>query len=724
MPPAETPREDCVRLMGYLDRLSVAAGQTLEVKVSAAAGPCEARVVRLGGVDVATDRVAEGPVPGIDPQTFPGRVQPLHPGSFAFAAAGSPIAFGTFGFELHVMPTLPDRDRQTLLAVHAEPTAASWTLDLTRHGLELRLGSGEGIRLPARLAAGRWMRITGGRDRGRLHLAFTLHARWPVERGGGSAAAACPAPAPARLVAASIGGFATDPTRCRHPFNGRIENPRIVAAPPAEGETPDVLVDWDFALDMSARRVRDVSPSGLHAVLVNRPERGVRSHGWTGEVLRYREDPRQWAAVHFHEDDLEDAGWGTDVRFRIPEDTPSGIYAVRLAQGGAVEHLPFYVRPTGRTDRRVLFVAPTNTYLAYANDHLGEGERGAAHETRMRDPIVLDDTDRYVFAHRELGLSLYDRHSDGSGVCYSSWRRPVLNFRPNRITWLNAGRRHLAADFYITGWLESLGVGFDVATDADVHREGASLLGRYDVVVSGSHPEYPTSAQLDALEAFVAGGGNVLYLGGNGWYWVTSYDDEDASVIECRRGYAGERNWTSHPAELDHSSTGEVGGLYAHRGRSSRLLFGVASAAVGWGTASGYVRQPASHDPEVAPFFEGIDGEVVGDFGLVLDGAAGDELDSADYAAGTPAHAKVLMSSRHDDTYFPFLEQVTQVLPNAGGPTNPAVRSDVVYIDTGAGRILSVGSICWAGALAYDGYRNSVARFTANVLRSFLGPRR
>ena len=34
---------------------------------------------------------------------------------------------------------------------------------------------------------------------------------------------------------------------------------------------------------------------------------------------------------------------------------------------------------------------------------------------------------------RESGLlSLYDLHSDQSGVCYSSSRRPLLNLRPVR----------------------------------------------------------------------------------------------------------------------------------------------------------------------------------------------------------------------------------------------------------------------------------------------------
>ena len=59
--------------------------------------------------------------------------------------------------------------------------------------------------------------------------------------------------------------------------------------------------------------------------------------------------------------------------------------------------------------------------------------------------------------------------------------------------------------------------------------------------------------------------------------------------------------------------------------------------------------------------------------------------------------------------------------PNVSWPYNPKVRSDVVYIDTGAGgRVFSAASICWAGAMAFNDYANNVSRPCANVLKSFL----
>ena len=70
-------------------------------------------------------------------------------------------------------------------------------------------------------------------------------------------------------------------------------------------------------------------------------------------------------------------------------------------------------------------------------------------------------------------------------------------------------------------------------------------------------------------------------------------------------------------------------------------------------TAAGYDRslpdgrEQASHDPRAEFIFEGVpDDALIGDAGLVLDGAAGLEIDRADVALGTPSHALVVASAR------------------------------------------------------------------------------
>ena len=40
---------------------------------------------------------------------------------------------------------------------------------------------------------------------------------------------------------------------------------------------------------------------------------------------------------------------------------------------------------------------------------------------------------------------------------------------------------------------------------------------------------------LDAQEDYVAGGGRLIYMGGNGYYWVIGFDSENAACMEVRK---------------------------------------------------------------------------------------------------------------------------------------------------------------------------------------------
>jgi N,N-dimethylformamidase len=229
-----------------------------------------------------------------------------------------------------------------------------------------------------------------------------------------------------------------------------------------------------------------------------------------------------------------------------------------------------------------------------------------------------------------------------------------------------------------------------------------------------------------AVREYLEGGGRLMYLGGNGFYWVTSIDRERPHVIEVRRATTGTRAWESMPGEEYHSTTGELGGLWRRRGLAPQRTLGVGFAAQGWGGASGYVRLPDSFDPRAAFIFDGVaDDEVIGDFGYVLGGAAGDEIDRFDRGLGSPAHALLLATSagRHSDYYQVTVEDITSTVPGQGGRESPLVRADMVFFETaGGGAVFSVGSINWLGSLGVQSYSNNVARIMQNVLLRFLQP--
>ena len=68
----------------------------------------------------------------------------------------------------------------------------------------------------------------------------------------------------------------------------------------------------------------------------------------------------------------------------------------------------------------------------------------------------------------EFGRSTYDRHTDGEGVCFSSWLRPILNIRPKWRSSAISTTWQLPRDLSIVGFLEQYGYEYEVATDHDL----------------------------------------------------------------------------------------------------------------------------------------------------------------------------------------------------------------------------------------------------------------
>ena len=231
---------------------------------------------------------------------------------------------------------------------------------------------------------------------------------------------------------------------------------------------------------------------------------------------------------------------------------------------------------------------------------------------------------------------------------------------------------------------------------------------------------------LDALEGYLGDGGSIAYLGGNGFYSVTTLSD-DGSLIEVRRPN-GSRPWASRPGEGRHAMTNEMGGLWRFRGRSPQRLFGVGFAAQGWTSRGDECAPSRPYDqvadrtiPLAAALLSGInEGERIGDFptlGLGV-GAAGDEVDRTDAALGTPAHAIVLATARGFSVHYQaVVEDRLEINEASTLPDDPSVRSDIVCFETPrGGLVFAVGSMQWFSALSYRDYVNTVATLTRNVI--------
>ena len=147
------------------------------------------------------------------------------------------------------------------------------------------------------------------------------------------------------------------------------------------------------------------------------------------------------------------------------------------------------------------------------------------------------------------------------------------------------------ADLYVIHWLEHLGIQYEVMGDEDLHRLGAEALTSYSAIICAGHHEYWTPEMLDALETYLEAGGNLQYMAGNGLYWPTSIDPERPHLIEVRRR-GGTATNQAEPGELQHNSTGLLGGTWSLHGRSSHRLVGIGMAGQGFGLSLIHISEP------------------------------------------------------------------------------------------------------------------------------------
>jgi N,N-dimethylformamidase len=717
------------RITGYCEPWSLRAGEPITLRASShQPGPAHLDVVRLhcGDPTSAGPGFWEEDVASVDdlPPTVELRHQPLRPGSYATVDLAGLTATSTLDLDLWVFATRVG-EPQTIATLVGPSMIVQ--LALIDGRLRARAGGADVALRPTPLTGRRWYRVALRFDlaAGTMISEVTTElTRSPgqdlVELAAQDRGEQEPMTTAVRLVPSQLQRLvlagdtdrgAPTPTGGGPGFDGRIARPRLTV--------DDVELWWDLAREMDGPAMVDGSGNDRPGRLHQLPTRAVTGPGWTGDEQRWTDDPSQWDAVHFHKDDLYDAGWDQTAAVTIPETLPSGIYAFRLRSGEETDRIPFFVRPAaGAATADVALLMPSATYLAYANHRmLFEGADFIQTRNRLRPEHD------YVRRHPELGRSMYEKHRDGSGVMFSSRLRPVLNLRPGADGW------NFTPDTDINAFLErelvAAGTSHDIIADEDLHRDGFAALAPYRVLVTGSHPEYWSTAMLDALEQWQRQGGRLMYLGGNGFYWRVAFSDKWPGAMELRRAEDGVRNWQTGDGESYHAFGGEYGGLWRRLGRPPNKLVGIGFTAQGFERATHYDVNADSLTGRTAWAWEGVEIEKgrIGASGLG-GGAAGQELDRYETKLGSPEHAVILASAT--DFGPDMLRTKEEFEGSVDFPTpDPKVRADIVFYETpGGGAVFSVGSISWFGALAVNGYRNDIAKLTANVLHRFRHPER
>ena len=176
---------------------------------------------------------------------------------------------------------------------------------------------------------------------------------------------------------------------------------------------------------------------------------------------------------------------------------------MRISCEDDYDAIPFFVCPEkGQPSARLCVLVSTFTYVIYGNHARPD----------YNDSWLKRIADWNAYPHnpakfQRYGLSTYNNHSDGSGICHASHKRPLFNIRPGYITFGQAncsGLRHFQADSHLISWLHAKCIDYDIITDEELHNDGVAAIQGYEAVITGSHPEYHTSETLDALTQYLS----------------------------------------------------------------------------------------------------------------------------------------------------------------------------------------------------------------------------
>lgn len=477
-------------------------------------------------------------------------------------------------------------------------------------------------------------------------------------------------------------------------LNAKISDLRI--------ETPQGTVRWQFPTILPHGAIASQhGPSTLRVEVINLPTFCVTSPRWDGSTFDPRVAPAHYDAVHLHDDDMAALDWPSSYRVQTPAEAESGIYAFEIGCGGRTEQVVFFVS-ADRPCAPLVFVAPTATYLAYADEYLPP----------HLYPWLCEDRGHRLAVDNDF-KSLYDFHRDLSGVSICSYQKPKATLREDYRYPLGDCPHNLPVDLGFLRFCRTHGIAIDVITDHDLHSRGPAALTPYRAVVTGSHPEYMSVEMEGAYRSFAAAGGSIAYLGGNGFAGTVAFRDD---LMELRRSplEAG-RTWDGPVGEQAFAITNEPGGHLRSRGRGEFSLTGVGISLMGFERGRPFTRTEASRDECCAWLFDGVEVETFGQDGIVLGAAAGYEVDAVDRRLGSSDDVKVVARA----TGFPdsFFHDPSRWY--AGGEAEMAGRrcaEMTIRNLASGGLIFSASSVAWLGALPAGQEMNDVGRITLNLL--------
>jgi hypothetical protein len=185
----------------------------------------------------------------------------------------------------------------------------------------------------------------------------------------------------------------------------------------------------------------------------------------------------------------------------------------------------FVVRAAPGPQRpKAVLVLTTNTYNAY-NDWGGDNLYTGGTAVSFRRPMAIG------LLHRPPGEILRAATPQGMYDPDMDWQRAYV--RDNQISGWSAAAGWFNWEAPFVRWAEENGFDLDYAVNADL-ADVPDLLDDRNLVISVGHDEYWSWPMRDAVENFVAAGGNVAFFSGNVACWQVRIDEAGTTMTSYK----------------------------------------------------------------------------------------------------------------------------------------------------------------------------------------------
>ena len=355
-------------LLAYADEISRQPGEAIEFKVSSSTpGAFELNIVQIqcGDDGPGGPGLRQTPVNASVNGSYPARFQKTQVGSFARIPSSEAFSPRAFTLQAMIYPTAPHLGEQVIVSHWCPTKKQGYALLIQDLTLTFKVSGSDGVlhtlTSDRPLVASRWYLVAVSIDPDEKQLTLYQLIRekgFELEKQNSVVSSRIGMPLSKLDAEFLIAGCATldednDPLVSQI-YNGKIDSVQLhdavmdlplIEASILSPQQTTLIAAWDFSQKIESDQVIDASGNNHHGRTHNLPTRAVKGWRHDGTEMNWAHKPEHYGAIHFHDDDLYDSQWQTDLRWQVPEDFSSGVYAAHLQQGLEEFYVPFYVRP-------------------------------------------------------------------------------------------------------------------------------------------------------------------------------------------------------------------------------------------------------------------------------------------------------------------------------------------------------------------------------------------